>query len=455
MNSCRKLIQRCFKSEGVPVDNRGNKGGKSTIRLEMRDNIFSYNPTISHYRREHAPNVLYLPSDLTLIGMYQAWEEERIEQGKDKGSYSLYCEVAKENKIHFTKLGHEECESCIGFEIHENETNHSRGNLDKEDKIDCNVCEVWSKHHKRALMARELYSKDKTSDGLVVSVDLQKVIQLPRMETLKRVMFAKRIVAMNETFAPVGGKGLIFAMVWNETISGRHQEDILSAFHMFFVKNGHHNNIKLWLDNCTSQNKNWQFFVHLILLVNSKLISSSVLELWFFEPGHTFMSADSFHHQVEKELKNAKKVYNYDDFVACVKRANAHNPPQVVDMNYSDFFKHGMTVSNYQLNKITPRPYIAEMKKIRFERGSFDFHFAYELDSDYKSINLFNKKQLQELKSNKFDILSKMKYRTEPIGIEKEKKDSIVKNLVPLMPALKGEYWSEIPLMKTPVKITN
>ena len=34
----------------------------------------------------------------------------------------------------------------------------------------------------------------------------------------------------------------------------------------------------------------------------------------YLNVGHTFMSADSFHHQVEKEMKQVKNVYDFDDF---------------------------------------------------------------------------------------------------------------------------------------------
>ena len=35
----------------------------------------------------------------------------------------------------------------------------------------------------------------------------------------------------------------------------------------------------------------------------------------YFEKGHTlFMSADSFHHQIKKEMRSKKNVYDFDDF---------------------------------------------------------------------------------------------------------------------------------------------
>ena len=147
------------------------------------------------------------------------------------------------------------------------------------------------------------------------------VIQLPRMESFKRVIFAKRIVALNETFAPLGGHGQVYAFIWDETIAGRTAADILSVFHYYLVLNGARPKIKLWSDNCSSQNKNWNLFVHIILLINSVHTSTIQIEFAYFESDHTFMSADSFHHAVESSMKKCGKVYTFPDFSTCVKNA--------------------------------------------------------------------------------------------------------------------------------------
>ena len=36
------------------------------IKKKIRNQIDSFNPGISHYRREHAPNRRYLPSDISI-----------------------------------------------------------------------------------------------------------------------------------------------------------------------------------------------------------------------------------------------------------------------------------------------------------------------------------------------------------------------------------------------------
>ena len=43
-----------------------------------------------------------------------------------------------------------------------------------------------------------------------------------------------------------------------------------------------------------------------------------MITLKYFEPGHTFMSADSFHHQVEQKMQKKKRLEDFQDFVDIV-----------------------------------------------------------------------------------------------------------------------------------------
>jgi len=49
------------------------------------DHIESFNPTISHYHREHAPNIRYLPTDVTITFMHQHFIELNVG--------NLYCSL--------------------------------------------------------------------------------------------------------------------------------------------------------------------------------------------------------------------------------------------------------------------------------------------------------------------------------------------------------------------------
>ena len=110
--------------------------------------IKSYDPQISHYRRAHTPNRLYLPSTLTIVKMYKSFVDGSVV----KVSYDVY-----RGEVHFPE-GHE----CINHE----------------------------EHIKTATIAREIYKKDaeNNDENNKFSADLQKVVMLPRMPGIKTVV---------------------------------------------------------------------------------------------------------------------------------------------------------------------------------------------------------------------------------------------------------------------------
>lgn len=91
----------------------------------------------------------------------------------------------KSLRISFALLGHEECEDCEGFKLH--------GHLEENLQPDCEQCQIWKTHIDKATKARNLYrehTQQSFQDGTICfSADLQKVIMLPRVDCLKKVIF--------------------------------------------------------------------------------------------------------------------------------------------------------------------------------------------------------------------------------------------------------------------------
>jgi hypothetical protein len=50
-------------------------------------------------------------------------------------------------------------------------------------------------------------------------------------------VFTRRIIVLNESFIPVGTKGIHspYAVLWHEAVAGLKKEDIVSAFHFIFL----------------------------------------------------------------------------------------------------------------------------------------------------------------------------------------------------------------------------
>ena len=187
----------------VTPDQKGHHEPKhkrqASVSEAIENHIKSYGPSISHYRRKHAPNRLYLSPEFTASSMFNDFNERHPEH---EIHYSTYYRAVRAMKISFVKLGEEECEMCDEHEHHlidvhieeVKELKKTRGtSLPKHDN--CDKCNEYGKHVVLAIEAREHYNEDaqKTlcTNEIIMSVDLQKVMMLPRLPGLKKAIFCK------------------------------------------------------------------------------------------------------------------------------------------------------------------------------------------------------------------------------------------------------------------------
>lgn len=420
----------------IPQMSAQGKHAKTPMidRQRIIDHINSFNPTIHHYRRSHAPKRKYLPSDLTIKAMHENYIGEKL----GECSYDLYrTVVSKDLNISFAQLGHEECETCEVYELHDK--THPGKPLD----FQCETCNGYPGHKERYTVSRMIYDSHKglsTEDHEYVSGDLQKVDMLPRMSMFKQVLFTPRVIAFNESIVPIGDNiSDPFAFLWHEAIVGRNNEDIISAFYKYFLMKKNVKRFTMWVDNCSAQNKNWAFLAFLVHVINSTLIAAQFIEIYYFEPGHTFMSADYFHYQVEQSLHPKKKVYNFSDFVEAVKNANSQNVT-AVEMTLEDFYEWPDAYSYYKVSKTEPRPYLADMVYVRADRGSLTLKYRTEYSSSAEEFNL----DFLQAKYMKSGVPLPPK-KTDFRGITKERKEKLIKRLGKLMPDDKLEFWKTLP----------
>ena len=235
---------------------------------------------------------------------------------------------------------------------------------------------------------------------MFLSADRQKIILLPRLPGYKVCIFTKRLVVINQSFAPLNkeevSKKKSLAAIWHEEIKGRNDEDVTSAFLkcMNFVDFRDYENFVLWLDNCAGQNKNWTLYTALTNYVNLNDAPKSIT-LKYFAVGHTFMSADSFHHRIESEMKKMKDVCDWSDFKKCVQNAG-----QYVEMEIEDFKNHESGLTQSKASKET-RPLLDTISVVHFEKGSFDLSFkTSHSDSEFKKSIFLQKKIITRMMRN-------------------------------------------------------
>ena len=172
-------------------------------------------------------------------------------------SYNAYRkEISKKMNISFATLG-EECEPCLA---------HKMSNHEHERKETCKTCENWKNHEQRAQLSRQEYKKDSEFDWptnvSVRSVDMQKISMFPCIPGVKTIAFTKRIIAFHKTFAAVGTKPKLphISIVWHEALVGRSSSEIASCFETVIRFERDISSFIFWVDNCSSQNKNWCLF---------------------------------------------------------------------------------------------------------------------------------------------------------------------------------------------------
>ena len=187
------------------MDRRGSHEPKNKLSDEcvqaLHQHVESFHPAISHYRREHAPLRRYLPPELSIREMHTNFNEASAKAGKSGVSYQRYRRVVADMNIGFTKLGEEECEIC--------NLNDKHANDNTDDTAECTLCKSWQQHIENATLSRERYRLDSennrySNNEAHFSVDMQKVIMLPRLPGNKTAIFTRRLVLFHETFAPLG-----------------------------------------------------------------------------------------------------------------------------------------------------------------------------------------------------------------------------------------------------------
>lgn len=91
-NNDRRITTAMSKAIDEQKNARGSYKRTLIDRQALKDHIMSYYPAISHYRREHAPRKLYLPSDITITMMHENFCSIRPDI---KVSFEVYRKVVR------------------------------------------------------------------------------------------------------------------------------------------------------------------------------------------------------------------------------------------------------------------------------------------------------------------------------------------------------------------------
>ncbi|KAL5236485.1 hypothetical protein ACI65C_003895 [Semiaphis heraclei] len=380
-------------------ENRGNKTGVSNLNIDKTsiiNHIKMYNPCSSHYRRHNTPNIMFLPRELTVKSMYKDF---CLRYGK-LFSQETYRGVLKELNISLKSPISDKCEDCTNY-----------ANL-IENSIDENEIEELTtkleQHKIKAFQANTMYKEDANintcSTTKVFSMDLQKILLLPMIPDSKTCFFTSRLIVFNETFASLRPKGKSHCVLWHEAVAGRKAENIADSILSIMREERDALNFIFWADNCTGQNKNWVLFTALISTLNSKHNSIESVTIKYLTKGHTHMSADGVHGNIEKKFKQQETIIKNDP------------------------------IKGFKLSSLV---------MVTFFKGSTKMEYYTNFDEAPKELDFLQKKFLKTIIDYEPDKI------IEPRGINIEKKNEIVKKLLPLMPNNRKHFWTTLPVSLT------
>ena len=171
----------------------------------------------------------------------------------------------------------------------------------------------------------------------------------------------------------------------------------------------------------------------MIVLVNQDDGPRSIT-LRYFVPGHTHMAADGVQGNIEKAIRRKKNVYDMQDMSEVMSKSSSN--VTVVDMNISDFREWpNLCKSRSNRNRIPLFKHIAEAKFVKGEKKLF---YKTRFTEEHHECDLLTAKA----KQGKLAVPSS---KNSNRGLQAVKKGKIIKDLVPLMPASRRQFWQDLP----------
>ena len=405
------IRQKLSNQSSVLKDGRGKSTPCNKIdEVSVQDHIESFNPQVSHYNLENAPQRRYLDPDLSVVSMWKDYQAKGFDV-----SYSLYQREFHNMNIGFARPSQDDCKICLNKALHKDNLE-----ISGHDKLLCSECRQYQCHENRYKRAREEYKKDtELIDKSIFATDMQKIILLPKMTT-KEHFFVSRLVVFNQTFASLQEHG-DFVVLWHEGTNGRLAADVASAYIKCITLAGK-DRIVFWADNCSGQNKNWVLYTALTWCVNQEWGPKSVT-IKYLEKGHTFMRADSVHGSIAIKMKK-KTIHTFDDFVQVCQEAGKKIKP--VAMHYSDFYKFVAAQKSRQSKKTT-LPKLSQICEVEFRKGTKSMHFKHSFDDPSTEVEILKQDFVTNEEPAKLH---------KPRGLSQEKKKDIL-SLISTFPASK------------------
>ena len=312
----------------------------------VREHIESFPRIESHYCRASTKKE-YLESTLSLKKMYEMYLAKCEGESHIPVKESMYRHIFNhEYNIEFHKPKKDRCDLCEEF----------RAAIQPSQEL----ADRHRNHIASKTATAEERARDRASTELIVCIDLQNVVALPRA-SVSNLFYKRKLNCYNLT-AHCSKSKRGYCALWTEALSGRAGNDLASATIMILKKivedHPAAENIVLWSDSCVPQNRNSILSLALLKFLKENPHLKSIVQK-YCEPGHSsIQEVDNLHSQIEKKLK-VQEIYSPVKLVRVLIGLRENNPLRVIQltkehiMNYQAAVKkNGFNYSSIPYSKV-------------------------------------------------------------------------------------------------------
>lgn len=354
----RVLADKLVLGAGIAKDDmRKQNHSRKKISPEhaeyILNHIKSFPAEESHYSREKSSK-LYLSSDLTIMQMYELYQDKCGADNIIPVHYNTYRLAFKSLGLTFRKPKVDTCNTCDVFKVQLKEIK----NLAERE-------EVLAKRQSHQHEANEVYTEkkkdrkraDEDISVRTISFDLQKQLATPYL-TCGRAFYSRQLYTYNLTiFETQLGSNCPICFIWDETRAKRGSREIASCLWAYLqALPSCVEEIIMYSDRCAGQNNNriilflMAYFVEMMANAGRRL---SVTHK-FMVSGHSHMECDSIHSAIERAKKktqtNIEIPRDWSLFISSIKRSS---PIVVKDMAQKQFLNWLVLNKRYTLPKTT------------------------------------------------------------------------------------------------------
>ena len=377
--------------------------------------------------------------------MYDLYVQKCSQENKQPVKEKYYYKVfSTKFNLHFKVPSKDTCRQCdeLLLKMRAETQDDKKKELELQKKL----------HLARAEQARSVLQFDQqkaSEDTYVCTFDLQKALPFPKLST--SVAYYKRNLYVYNFGIHCFNTKTGFMHVWDETEGGRGSQEVASCICKHLKENApSHENIILFSDSCTGQNRNIKLSLMLLKLVQDPAMAVETIDLKFLVSGHSFLPNDSEFGVIESSSKKCQNIFVPEDWFDLIKNAKRKKPRfNTIQMQRNEFLSTSAledAITNRKKDTDNLPFSWLKIRWLRFQRGhEFEIRFKETLNdfSPFRILNLEKSSGAgrKTISLNRID--QDCLYITRrPVSAAK-KKDMV--DLLPYIPPVYHAYFKNLP----------